>query len=65
MSILDATGYVAVFCSTEGDSRHVPLVCWRDDGTRVHGLVLHKGQLKSSEQLTGFMRYAERPAGDT
>ncbi|MFD9635942.1 DUF6253 family protein [Streptomyces violascens] len=63
MSLLDADGYEAVFGTPGGDNYRFPLVCWHDDGTHVSGMVLHKGQLRHAEQVTGFMRYDACPAG--
>ncbi|WP_406504936.1 DUF6253 family protein [Streptomyces sp. NBC_00212] len=62
MSLLDADGYEAVFGTPEGDIYRFPLVCWHDDGTHVSGMVLHKGQLRRAELVSGFMRYDTRPA---
>ncbi|MEU5667321.1 DUF6253 family protein [Streptomyces longwoodensis] len=58
MSLVAADGHVALFTTPEGDSYSLPLVCWRDDGTGVHGLVLHRGALRQAELVPGFRRYA-------
>lgn len=58
MSLLAAGGHVAVF-GLEGDAYSLPLVCWRDDGVTVHGLVLHRGALRQAELVPGFRRYAD------
>ena len=59
MSLLTADGHVAVFGPLEGDAHSLPLVCWRDDGITVHGLVLHRGALRQAELVPGFRRYAD------
>ncbi|MEU8930118.1 DUF6253 family protein [Streptomyces sp. NPDC048409] len=58
MSLLAADGHMALFVTDEGDARRVPLVCWRDDGTSVHGMVLYRGALRRAEHVPGFRRYA-------
>jgi hypothetical protein len=58
MSLLAADGHIALFGTPEGDSYCLPLVCWRDDGTTVHGLVLHRGALRQAELVPGLRRYA-------
>jgi hypothetical protein len=58
MSLLAADGHVALFVTDEGESCRLPLVCWRDDGATVHGMVLHRGALHRAESVAGFRRYA-------
>ncbi|MFB8774936.1 DUF6253 family protein [Streptomyces broussonetiae] len=58
MTMLPAEGYLALFGTLEEGTRSLPLVCWRDDGRTVHGLVLHRGALRRAEHLPGFRRYA-------
>ncbi|MFD1659934.1 DUF6253 family protein [Streptomyces caeni] len=58
MSLLAADGHVALFVTDEGDACRLPLVCWRDDGTTVHGMVLYRGALHPAEFVPGFRRYA-------
>ncbi|MER7931254.1 MULTISPECIES: DUF6253 family protein [unclassified Streptomyces] len=65
MSLLAADGHVALFVTDEGDARRVPLVCWRDDGTSVHGMVLYRGALRRAEHVAGFRRYAHPLEEDT
>ncbi|MER6224057.1 DUF6253 family protein [Streptomyces sp. 900105755] len=65
MSLLAADGHVALFVTDEGDARRVPLVCWRDDGTSVHGMVLYRGALRRAEHVPGFRRYAHPLEDDT
>ncbi|MEV7031327.1 DUF6253 family protein [Streptomyces sp. NPDC093272] len=65
MSLLAADGHVALFVTDEGDARRVPLVCWRDDGTSVHGMVLYRGALRRAEHVPGFRRYAHPLEEDT
>jgi len=61
MSLLAADGYVALFSTTDGDIFRRPLVCWRDDGTHVYGMLLHRGSLHRAEQVRGFLRYDHEP----
>ncbi|GGS11177.1 MULTISPECIES: DUF6253 family protein [Streptomyces] len=65
MSLLAADGHVALFVTDEGDARQLPLVCWRDNGTAVHGMVLYRGALRQAEQVPGFRRYAGPLEHDT
>ncbi|MEU2712528.1 DUF6253 family protein [Streptomyces sp. NPDC007205] len=58
MSLLAADGHVALFVTDEGDARRLPLVCWREDGSTVHGMVLYRGALRRAEHVPGFRRYA-------
>ncbi|MFD7981605.1 DUF6253 family protein [Streptomyces sp. NPDC059071] len=60
MSLLDASGYEAVFATPEGDTYRVPLVCWREDEGRVYGMVLVKGQLRCADRVRHFLRYGNR-----
>ncbi|MYW21766.1 hypothetical protein GT039_40900, partial [Streptomyces sp. SID2955] len=53
-----ADGHVALFVTDEGGARRLPLVCWRDDGVTVHGMVLYRGALHRAEYVPGFRRYA-------
>ncbi|AXE27997.1 hypothetical protein C0216_31295 (plasmid) [Streptomyces globosus] len=62
MSLLNATGYEAVFATPEGDTYRIPLVCWREDEDRVYGMVLVKGQLRCAERVRHFLRYGTRAA---
>ncbi|MER7515189.1 DUF6253 family protein [Streptomyces sp. NPDC126499] len=62
MSLLDATGYEAVFATPEGDTYRIPLVCWREDEDRVYGMVLVKGQLRCADRVRHFLRYGARTA---
>ncbi|MFG3347102.1 DUF6253 family protein [Streptomyces sp. NPDC048018] len=62
MSLLDAAGYEAVFATPEGDTYRIPLVCWREDGDRVYGMVLVKGQLRCADGVRHFLRYGTRTA---
>ncbi|AYN43138.1 hypothetical protein D9753_34420 [Streptomyces dangxiongensis] len=65
MSLLPADGYVSLFVTDEGDAHRLPLVCWRDDGTTVHGMVLYRGALRRAEHVPGFRRYAHPLEDDT
>ncbi|MER6025294.1 DUF6253 family protein [Streptomyces sp. NPDC001851] len=65
MSLLAADGHVALFVTDEGDARRLPLVCWRDDGATVHGMVLYRGALRRAEHVPGFRRYAHPLEDDT
>ncbi|MEU7424987.1 DUF6253 family protein [Streptomyces sp. NPDC040750] len=65
MSLLAADGYVALFVTDEGDARRLPLACWRDDGSTVHGMVLYRGALRRAEHVPGFRRYAHPLEDDT
>jgi hypothetical protein len=65
MSLLGADGHVALFVTDEGDARRLPLVCWRDDGITVHGMVLYRGALHRAEHVPGFRRYAHPLEDDT
>lgn len=58
MSLLAADGHVALFLDGEGESCRMPLVCWRDDGVTVHGMVLYRGALHRADTVPGFRRYA-------
>ncbi|MFB7667620.1 DUF6253 family protein [Kitasatospora sp. NPDC056138] len=60
MSLLDAHGYEAVFGTPEGDTYRIPLVCWREDGDHVYGMVLTKGHLRRTDQLRNFLQYDHR-----
>lgn len=64
MSLLDAHGYEAVFGTPEGDTYRIPLVCWREDGDHVYGMVLVKGHLRRTDQLRNFLQYDRRPSAD-
>ncbi|MET9961911.1 DUF6253 family protein [Streptomyces sp. NPDC006326] len=57
MSLLPPDGHVALFATAEGDTYRTPLVCWRDDGSTVYGMVLYRGSLRRAEQVPGFRRY--------
>jgi hypothetical protein len=58
VSLLAADGHVALFVTDEGGACRLPLVCWRDDGTSVVGMVLYRGALHRAESVPGFRRYA-------
>ncbi|MFJ7243788.1 DUF6253 family protein [Kitasatospora sp. NPDC098652] len=60
MSLLDAQAYEAVFGTPEGDTYRIPLVCWREDGDHLFGVVLVKGHLRRTDQLSDFLRYDRR-----
>lgn len=60
MSLLDAQGYEAVFGTPEGDTYRIPLVCWREDGDHMYGMVLVKGHLRRTDQLQNFLQYDRR-----
>ncbi|MEV5258261.1 DUF6253 family protein [Streptomyces anulatus] len=58
MSLLSAHGYQAAVQETcDTPEYHLPLVCWRDDGSAVRGMVLYRGALRPAEQVPGFRRY--------
>ncbi|MFD3542031.1 DUF6253 family protein [Streptomyces sp. NPDC058662] len=65
MSLLAADGHAALCRTPEGDSYRIPLVCWRDDGSAVYGMVLHRGSLRRAEQVPGFRRYTDEHAPGT
>ncbi|MEU5366661.1 DUF6253 family protein [Streptomyces sp. NPDC005925] len=58
MSLLAADGHVALFLTGDGEACRLPLVCWRDDGITVHGMVLYRGALHRADSVPGFRRYA-------
>jgi hypothetical protein len=64
VSLLEAHGYDAVFGSPEGDTYRIPLVCWREEGGHMYGMVLVKGHLRRVEQLPNFLRYGTQDGGD-
>lgn len=57
MSLLPAHNYEAVFGTPDGNTHHLPLVCWHENGHHITGIVLHKGHLRHADTLPGFMRY--------
>ncbi|MFE4520244.1 DUF6253 family protein [Kitasatospora sp. NPDC056783] len=60
MALLDAHGYEAVFGTPEGDTYRIPLVCWREDGDNLYGVVLIKGHPRRTDRLRDFLRYDGR-----
>ncbi|MFD3514429.1 DUF6253 family protein [Streptomyces sp. NPDC058657] len=58
MSMLPGHGYEAAVQETcDTPEYRMPLVCWHDNGSGVHGLVLYRGALRPAEQVPGFRRY--------
>ncbi|MER6301326.1 DUF6253 family protein [Kitasatospora sp. NPDC001539] len=60
MTLLDAHGYEAVFGTPEGDTYRLPLVCWRETGDHMYGMVLIKGHLRRTDHLQDFLQYDRR-----
>jgi hypothetical protein len=60
VSLLEAHGYEAVCGTPEGDTYGIPLVCWREEGGHMYGVVLLKGHLRRADLLPHFRRYGTR-----